>query len=307
MARQALAAELRSSARGDGDLLVALIQVGLGVDTRHQVVGREVELRQVDLDSRNMRTAWRLHPPIDNHPSRRFPDTASAASVRLAQRAAYRDLLAGGDARTRNDGVDRVADHAVQRRLGCRCAYASRPAADVEVLLRHLRRHSVCLVVGGFWIASSVLELVQPKCVCDAHIPGISVAPAPSITVMPATGRLRAAAANARNAVALHEHFTGYGCAPVASMMPKRSVNRTSASEPALIGSRARNPKRISGSDPELGSRPDRSDSTRSCTPPALARVRCPQRADLLPGCRKSCCALSRHRLRPGRPRPHRR
>ena len=52
--------------------------------------------------------------------------------------------------------------------------------------------HSVCSSCGSFWIASSVLELVQPKCVCASHMPGISVAPAASIAVTPATGRLRA-------------------------------------------------------------------------------------------------------------------
>ena len=50
----------------------------------------------------------------------------------------------------------------------------------------------MCSSCGSFWIASSVFELVQPKCVCASHIPGISVAPAPSITVTPATGSARA-------------------------------------------------------------------------------------------------------------------
>ena len=36
------------------------------------------------------------------------------------------------------------------------------------------------------WMAASVAASFQEKCVCASHMPGISVAPAPSITVAPA-------------------------------------------------------------------------------------------------------------------------
>ncbi len=36
-----------------------------------------------------------------------------------------------------------------------------------------------------FWIADKVAASFQEKCVCASHMPGISVAPAPSITVAP--------------------------------------------------------------------------------------------------------------------------
>ena len=49
----------------------------------------------------------------------------------------------------------------------------------------------MCSSGGIFWMASSVLELVQPKCVCASHMPGIKVAPAPSITVTPVVATLR--------------------------------------------------------------------------------------------------------------------
>ncbi len=35
------------------------------------------------------------------------------------------------------------------------------------------------------WIADSVAASFHEKCVCASHMPGISVAPAPSITVAP--------------------------------------------------------------------------------------------------------------------------
>ena len=41
------------------------------------------------------------------------------------------------------------------------------------------------------WISWSVAASFQEKCVWASTIPGMSVAPAPSITVAPATGRLR--------------------------------------------------------------------------------------------------------------------
>ena len=50
---------------------------------------------------------------------------------------------------------------------------------------------SVCSSGGIFWMASSVLELVQPKWVWASHMPGIRVAPAPSITVTPVVATLR--------------------------------------------------------------------------------------------------------------------
>ena len=61
-----------------------------------------------------------------------------------------------------------------------------------------LAAQSVCSSCGSFWIASSVLELVQPRWVCASHMPGMSVAPAPSITVTPATGSARAPRATRR-------------------------------------------------------------------------------------------------------------
>ena len=60
------------------------------------------------------------------------------------------------------------------------------------------------------WIASRLGWSFHEKWVCASTMPGIRKAPAPSTTCAPPTGTARtplAAADDARDAVALHEHL----------------------------------------------------------------------------------------------------
>ena len=61
------------------------------------------------------------------------------------------------------------------------------------------------------WMPSRVAESFHEKCVWASTMPGISVAPAPSITVAPTVGIDARAAADAQDAVALDQHVAGEG------------------------------------------------------------------------------------------------
>jgi hypothetical protein len=61
------------------------------------------------------------------------------------------------------------------------------------------------------WMAASVAASFQEKCVCASHMPGISVAPAPSMTVAPAGEIGAVLRPHLSDAVALHQHAAGVG------------------------------------------------------------------------------------------------
>ena len=77
-----------------------------------------------------------------------------------------------------------VADDDVEARLRRRGA-AHGGEAGVEHELRHLLATSMCSSSGIIWIGSMPGALFHEKCGCASNMPGISVAPMPSMTVAP--------------------------------------------------------------------------------------------------------------------------
>ena len=63
------------------------------------------------------------------------------------------------------------------------------PTHEVQPASRYflaiLAHQSTCSSSGIVWMPASVAASFHEKCVCASHMPGISVAPAPSITVAP--------------------------------------------------------------------------------------------------------------------------
>ena len=69
--------------------------------------------------------------------------------------------------------------------------------------------HRMCSSVGMRWMAVRLGWSFHEKCVCASVMPGISVAPRASTDLRAGRGQRARAAAHARDAVALHEHFAG--------------------------------------------------------------------------------------------------